>query len=285
MKKTICAIIAATAMMVLAVGCGANKAAEEGTTQAGEAVVESSEQAEEGENSSRNDNLFIVGFDENFPPMGFLDENNKHTGFDIELAEIAADKMGKELKLQPVDWDSKELELNSKKIDVIWNGLTITEDRLQNMAFTKPYLKNRQIILVKKDSLVSAKADLAEKVIGVQKGSSGQEAVEKDTETRKSIKEVNEYPDFIAAFMDLEIGRIEAVVADEIVAKYYMTQNPDKFVVLSDDFGSEEYGVGMRLNDTVLQEQLQTALDSMVEDGSAAAVSEKWFGEDIILRD
>lgn len=226
---------------------------------------------------------FVVGLDANFAPMGFTDENGEIVGFDIDLAREAASRMGVELELQPIDWDSKELELQSGKIDAIWNGLTITPAREKVMLFTKPYLDNRQIIITLAGSPIATKADLEGKVVGVQKGSTAVDALEND-EISSKVKEVVQYPDNVAALQDLEIGRIEAVVCDEIVGKYHVAQKEGTFKVLEDVLATEQFGVGLRKGDVALRNKLQEVLDAMGEDGTAAAISEKWFGEDLFLK-
>lgn len=224
----------------------------------------------------------VIGLDENFPPMGFRDENGKLTGFDIELAEAAAKKMDLNVEFQPIDWSSKELELESGKVNMLWNGLTITPERLENMDFTKPYLANRQIIVVKNDSEVNSKQDLENKNVGVQADSSAFEAVRKDTDSPTFM--ILTYADNISAFTDLDVGRLDAVVVDEIVARYYLQNNDTNFrIIETDNFGDEEYGVAVKKGDTELLNKLQTALDELSSDGTSSKISEKWFGEDIYM--
>lgn len=224
----------------------------------------------------------VVGLDDNFPPMGFHDEkDNSIVGFDVDLAKEAGKRLGVPVEFKPIDWGSKEAELNGKRVDVLWNGMTITEERKKNIAFTAPYLENKQIVVVKADSSIKTKADLAGKIVGTQEGSSSVDAIAKDA-VAKSLKEVKKYPDNVFALKDLSIGRIEALVVDEIVGRYYMTKQPGQFVVLADHFGTEEYGVGMRKDDAALLEQLNQALAAMKKDGSAATISKKWFGENIV---
>ena len=224
----------------------------------------------------------VVGLDDNFPPMGFRDDNNELVGFDIDLAKAAAERLDMEVEFKPIDWNSKEVELNSGKIDMIWNGLTITDERKEKILFSEPYVSNRQIVVVLPDSGIETKEDLAGKVVGLQDGSSSVDAVEKEPAVLESFKELKKYPDNVAALMDLEAGRLEAVVVDEIVGRYYMSKKPDQYVILEEDFGAEDYGVGMRKDDTELQAKLQKALNEMKEDGTSAQISEKWFGEDIV---
>lgn len=224
----------------------------------------------------------VMGLDDNFPPMGFRDEKNAIVGFDVDMAKEAGKRLGMEIELKPIDWNSKEAELSSKRVDVLWNGLTITEKRKQNILFTKPYMENRQIIVVTANSKIKNKADLAGKIVGVQDGSSSIDAMEKDAKTLKSFKELKKFGDNVAALMDLKAGRLEAVVVDEVVGRYYIAKKPGEYAVLSDHFGSEEYGVGLRKDDKALLEKLQKALDEMKKDGTSAKISQKWFGADIV---
>ncbi len=223
----------------------------------------------------------VVGLDDNFPPMGFRDQDNKLVGFDIDLAREAARRLGAEVEFKPIDWNAKEAELNGQRVDVLWNGLTITEQRKENIAFTTPYLENRQIVVVTARSPIRSKMDLAGKVVGLQEGSSAVEAVEKD-EVAKSIKEIRKYGDNVTALMDIATGRLDALVVDEVVGRYYLARKPGEYVVLEDHFGTEEYGVGVRKGDTELLAKLQKTIDEMKNDGSAARISSEWFGKNIV---
>lgn len=224
----------------------------------------------------------VVGLDDNFPPMGFHDEkDNSIVGFDVDLAKEAAKRLGVPVEFKAIDWSSKEAELNGKRVDVLWNGLTITEDRKKNIDFTPAYLENKQIVVVKADSAIKSKADLAGKIVGTQEGSSAVEAIAKDP-AGKTIKEVKKYPDNVFALKDLSIGRIEALVVDEIVGRYYMTKQPGQFAVLNDHFGTEEYGVGVRKGDAALLDALSQTMAAMKKDGAAATISQKWFGQNIV---
>jgi polar amino acid transport system substrate-binding protein len=224
----------------------------------------------------------VVGLDDNFPPMGFRDEQNKLTGFDVEMAKEAAKHLGMEVEFKPIDWNAKEAELNGKRVDALWNGLTITEKRRENIAFTKPYLENRQIIVVTGGSPIKGKADLAGKVVGVQEGSTAVEAVERDADTAKTFKELKKFGDNVTALLDLKAGRLDALVVDEVVGRYYTSKKPGEYVVLEDNFGTEEYGVGVRKDDTALLGKIQDAMDKMKQDGTAARISTQWFGKDIV---
>lgn len=225
---------------------------------------------------------FTVGLDDAFPPMGFREEGtNDIIGFDIDLANEAAKRMGIEVKFQPVVWDTIIEELNGGKVDVIWNGLTITEERKGKIAFTDAYIEDKQIIVVQKSSDIASKADLAGKVVGIQAGSSAILAVEKDVATYESIGEFVEFSSNDEALLDLAAGRLDAVVVDEVVGRYYIAKKPDDYNVLEEHFGLEEFGVGLRKTDAAFLAELQKALDEMKADGTMAEISNKWFGEDI----
>lgn len=239
--------------------------------------------SESGTNANNDDKTFVVGLDDSFPPMGFRDDKNEIVGFDVDLAKEVGKRMGMEVVLQPINWDTKELELDSGNIDVIWNGLTITDERKAAMDFTEPYLKNDQVIVVKKDSTIATKADLAGKNIGLQKGSSAYDAFVADPISKETAA-MNEYPENVSALSDLGIGRIDAVIVDSVVARYYITSENADYVILNESLSPELYGVGIKKGNTELQTKIQEALNAMIADGTAATISTKWFGEDIIYK-
>ena len=169
----------------------------------------------------------ILGLDDSFPPMGFRDEENNVVGFDIDLAAEVCKRMGVELKIQPIDWDSKELELSSGRVDCLWNGMSVTDDRLEAMFMANPYVANTQVIIVPEGSDIQTKADLAGKKVGLQKGSSSLEALMKDEATYNAIGEENitQLAENVTVFMDLQAGRIDAFIVDEIVGRYLIANN------------------------------------------------------------
>lgn len=225
----------------------------------------------------------VIGIDDKFAPMGFRDEKNEIVGFDIDYARAAAEKMGKEVVFQPIDWSSKESELNSGRIDLIWNGYTITDERKQKVLFTKPYLKNAQVIVTLAKTDLTKMNELEGKVVGLQSLSSAADALNAN-EIKSKLKNVTEYKDNVLALNDLKIGRIDAVVIDQIVADYYMSKEKDIFKQLDESLAPEEYGVGVKKGNEALLNELQKALDTINQDGTAAKISEKWFGEDKVLK-
>lgn len=231
-------------------------------------------------NSSVDKNEIVIGYDNTFVPMGFLDENGDTVGFDIDLATEVVKRIGLDIKFQSIDWSMKESELNSGNIDAIWNGYTLTEERKQKVAYTDSYLDNKQIIVVLEKSNISNKSDLSGKLIGTQSDSSGMEAVIKDTKFVESIKgkEPILYDTFDKAFRDLEIGRIDALVADEILARYYMAQKEDNlYKVLEENFGTESYVVGIKKDNVELRDRINTSLNNIKKDGTFDKIYSKWF--------
>lgn len=230
-----------------------------------------------------DDKVLVIGIDDKFAPMGFRDEKNELVGFDIDYAKAAAAKMGYEAKFQPIDWKTKENELNSGRIELIWNGYTITDERKEKVLFTKPYLSNAQVVAVKADSPIGALADLAGKNVGLQALSSAADALD-GNEIKGQIKQVSEFADNVLALSDLKIGRVDAVVIDEVVLKYYMAKEPSVYKLLPEALAPEEYGIGVKKGNDKLLAELQKALDDLNADGTAAAISTKWFGEDKVLK-
>ncbi len=225
--------------------------------------------------------VFIMGFDENFPPMGYKDENGEYTGFDVELAKAVAEHMGIEVKLQPINWKAKEMELNSGNVDLLWNGFTITDERKEALLMSAPYMQNEQVIVVTKDSPIKSLTDLAGKKLAVQDGSSAQAAIADNPELSASIGEQVNFTDNVMAMMDVYSGNVDALAVDSIVADYYLAKDPDKYVILEETLAPEEYGIGFRKGEEAFMTAVMDALKQMKEDGTAATISEKWFGRDV----
>ncbi|HHU71643.1 MAG TPA: amino acid ABC transporter substrate-binding protein [Clostridiales bacterium] len=227
----------------------------------------------------------IVGLDDTFPPMGFRDDTNNIVGFDIDLAKAVADELGVELVLQPIEWDAKEQELKTKNIDVIWNGFSITEERLANLTMSIPYMENTISLVVAKDSGIVTMADMAGKKLAVQSGSSAEEALgsEANKDFKASVAEVNGFASYITALMDLETGNSDAVLMDSVVANYMINDGGKDFVVLDEELVAEEYAIGFRKGDQALCDRVNEALRSLKADGKVEEIAAGWFGSDITI--
>ncbi len=224
---------------------------------------------------------FVLGLDESFPPMGFRDDNNNIVGFDVDLAQEVANRMGVKLKLQPINWDTKDQELNTGNIDCIWNGFTITEDRKANILFSDPYMNNQQVLVVLADSNYKTLADLKGKTVALQAASSAADALNSKADFKATLKEVVELKDNNLCLMDLKAGNVDAVAMDEIVARYYIQMKSEKYKVLDEGLTKEEYGIGFRKGDEQLMTKVNDTLKEMAKDGKMAEISNKWFGKDI----
>ncbi len=224
----------------------------------------------------------IVGLDDTFAPMGFRDNQGNLVGFDVDLAKEVGERLGIEVRFQPIDWDAKVLELNAGTIDMIWNGLTITESRLEEMAFSNPYLANTQMVMVRQNSMITSISDLAGLKLGVQISSAAEDAVNA-SDIVDQLGELVKFDTYNSALLELQNGTVDAVVIDEIMGRYIMSQNEGQYKALEENFGEEEYGIGFRLEAGALRDEINAILNEMIEDGTAASISEKWFDEDIFL--
>lgn len=226
---------------------------------------------------------FVLGLDDSFPPMGFRDATGAVVGFDIDLAKEVAKRLGVKLKIQPVEWSGVIFSLNRGDIDLIWNGMTIKPERAKRIDFSKPYLANTQAVAVLADSAIQHNADLVGKQVGVQLGSPSEDAIKAQFAIAKSIGEIRKYGKYPEALLDLSAHRIDAVVGDEILLRYYLSKREGQYRILQDNFGSEQYGVGFRKDDDAFRAAVDAALDAMRKDGTAAAISKKWFGDNMML--
>lgn len=227
----------------------------------------------------------VIGLDDEFAPMGFRNEQGTLIGFDIDLAKEAAKRMDVEIEFKPIDWDNKREEITSGNVDIIWNGLDITDERKEYMIFTKSYMDDRQILLVKKDNDqdIRSEGDLEGKRIGVQAGSAAENYLDDNEDLRKSFSIFKIYGKFQDALDALRDGDIDVFVCDELVARYEMNQHPDQFEIIDVKTGYvTEMGIGFRKDDTALRDRVQQVFDEMVKDGTARKISEQWFHADLI---
>ena len=234
-----------------------------------------------------DDNTFIVGFDAEFPPYGYKDDNGEYVGFDLDLAQEVCDRNGWTLKKQPIEWNSKDMELNSGSISCIWNGFTMN-GREDDYTWTKPYVDNSQVVVVRKDSGITQLNDLAGKVVAVQADSSalaaltGEDASEENKTLCATFKDLQQVGDYNSAFMNLESGAVNAICMDIGVANYEIESRGDKFMMLEDRLSSEEYGIGFKKGNTELRDKVQATLLDMLADGTFDEIAEKWGLEESI---
>ena len=258
MKKKLFALMMAAVMVLSMAGCGKTQDAD-ATAAAGEKKT------------------FTVGFDAEFPPYGYKDESGEYVGFDLDLAAEVCARNGWELVKQPIDWDSKDMELSAGTIDCIWNGFTMN-GREEDYTFSVPYVDNSQVFVVAEDSGITGKADLAGKVVGVQKESSALAALEDEAnaDLMASFASLNQYADYNTAFMDLEAGAINALAMDVGVANYNIAQRGTGFVVLEEQLATEQYAIGFLKGNTELKDAVEKTLMEMVEDGTFLKIAEKY---------
>ena len=239
------------------------------------------------EETTADDNTFVVGFDAEFPPYGYKNDDGEYVGFDLDLAQEVCDRNGWTLKKQPIEWNSKDMELNSGSISCIWNGFTMN-GREDAYTWTTPYVDNSQVVVVRKDSGITQLTDLSGKVVAVQADSSalaaltGEDASEENKALAETFKELQQVGDYNSAFMNLESGAVNAICMDIGVANYEIASRGDKFVMLEDRLSSEEYGIGFKLGNTELRDKVQATLLDMLADGTFEEIAEKWGLEESI---
>ena len=269
MKKRLCLALALMMMFsVLFVGCG-------GGTDANTDVDTSLDDI-------KAKGQLILGLDDSFPPMGFKNESGEIVGFDIDVATAVCEILGVELVLQPIDWNSKEMELNTGNIDCIWNGMSVSPERMEAMSMSVPYMDNHMALVVLPDSGIQSVADMAGKTLAVQTGSTAEEALDapEGAELKAAVKGVNGFADNLTALMDLETGASDAVLIDDVVANYLITTSGKKMVVLDDFLYAENYAIGFRKADVALTEAVNEAMRELKANGKLAEIATEWFGSD-----
>lgn len=264
MKKFVKLLVITMLFAVAAVGCGKKDTA-------GDTSLE----------DIKTKGKLILGLDDAFPPMGFKDENQEIVGFDIDVAKEVSSRMGVELAIQPISWEAKELELSTKNIDCIWNGMTYNKDRAESMTLSIPYMKNTQVAVVLADTAVTTLKDLAGKTVAIQNGSTASDAIDANKEFKDSLKELVKVDDNVQALLDLKVSGSDAVVMDEVVARYYTEKEPGTYKVLDETLADEDYVVGFRKGEESLRNEVEKYLKEMNEDGTLAKISETWFGKDL----
>ena len=265
MKKILAAALCAVMVLTMFAGCGSAKAPA-GDSAAGESKK-----------------TFTVGFDAEYPPFGYMADDGSYTGFDLELAQAVCEMEGWEFVATPIDWDAKDMELNSGSIDCIWNGFTIN-GREDDYTWSKPYCDNSQVVVVKEGSGISKLADLAGKTVGVQTASAA-ETVLTDPEQQKDLGDtfgkMNDFKDYNTAFAELDAGAIDALAVDIGVANYQLSSR-EGFVILEEALNSEQYGVGFKLGNTEQRDIIDADLQKLYEDGTVTKLAEKYQIADMI---
>ena len=225
--------------------------------------------------------VFVLGLDDSFPPLGYRDDDNNIVGYDIDLAKEVAKRLGVTFKAQPIDWDAKEMELETGKIDCIWNGFTITEDRKKALSMSFPYLDNEQVLVVRQNGAIKTLDDMRGRVVGYQSGSSAQEAIDDNPGFKNTLADIIAFKENITALNDLKVGGVDGVVMDSVVANYSIAQTGEPFEIVKNSLANEEYGIGFRKKEPELRDEVERILKEMVADGTVASISKKWFGKDI----
>lgn len=228
---------------------------------------------------SSDDNTFILGLDDTFAPMGFRNESNEIVGVDIDIATAVCDYLGWELVLQPIDWDSKEMELNTGTIDCIWNGMSWSEERAAAMSLSIPYMEN-EMVFVTRAGEIATLDDLAGSKVAVQSGSTADESLSA-SEYASSIT-ISRFSTNDVALMDLDTYGVDAVYMDSVSAAYAIETSGKDFEMLVEGSMSEDYVIAFRLEDTDLKEEVEYALRALYADGTLVDISIKWFGEDVL---
>lgn len=286
MKKKIFCFMLTVLLAFSLTACGTKNEGDEVSKQDVEGSLEDNEQEDTSLDYIMNNGRLILGLDDSFPPMGFRDDDNNIIGFDIDLAKAVCGKLGVDLELQQIKWEAKEHELNTKSIDCIWNGFSITPERMENLTLSIPYMENTIAIVVLKGSDIKTKEDMAGKSLAVQGGSSAEEALnsEENREFRESLGEVNgSFKDYVTALMDLETGNSDAVLMDSVVANYMIYSVGKDYAVLEESLVAEEYAIGFRKGEEALAEAISEALRELKADGTVEKIATKWFGSDITI--
>lgn len=268
MKRKIALLMVGAMMaMTLFAGCGSKKETKEDNSQ-------DTTRTEDSADSGTERTKLIVGFDANFPPYGY-EEDGEYVGFDLDLAQEVCERNGWELEKQPIDWDSKDMELDSGTIDCIWNGFTIN-GREDEYTWTEPYVDNSQVMVVPEDSGIETLADLAGKQVLVQADSSALKALQGDQADLAETFTLTEVADYNTAFMTMESGAADAVAMDIGVADYQIESRGGGYVILKEEIAAEQYGVGFKLGNEKLRDQVQDTLNEMAQDGKLTEIAEKW---------
>lgn len=277
-RRSFMAGVASAAMaLTLLVGCGGAPAATNEGSAAGSAAATSKD------TSAAATGKLIVGFDQSYPPYGYVGDDGEYTGFDLDLARAVAEEQGWELELEAIDWDAKDTMLESGAINCIWNGFTM-DNREDDYTFSDPYMLNAQVVVVRADSGIEDAEDLAGKTVVTQVDSAA-EAVLKDdaADLAATFASLETIGDYNTAFMQLESGAVDAVACDLSIAMYQMTAKPDAYVMLDDYLSEENYAVGFKKGDTATAKKVTEALKALYEDGTVEEIAAKYADQGLTM--
>lgn len=266
-------IVLLAAMMTVGVFAGCN-----GSNESDSAKTEENANGGESGDDVLGDGVFTVGFDAEYPPFGYMDDNGEYVGFDLDLARAVCEAKGWEFEAKPVNWDAKDSELNSGTIDCIWNGFTIN-GREDDYTWTEPYLNNEQVIVAKADAGIESLDDLAGKAVVVQAASAALDALNSDDNKAlaESFGSLTENPDYNTAFMNLESGAADAVAIDIGVANYQLSQREEgAFVILDEPIQSEQYGIGFKKGNDALKDAVWEEVLKLNEDGTVEQLADEY---------
>lgn len=241
---------------------------------------------EESQSQTATEGKLVVGLDDTFAPMGFRDEKGELVGFDIDFANEVGKELGMEIEFRPISWDAKDLELTSKNIDCIWNGMSVTPEREKAMALSNKYLDNK-IVLMKQKSQTDVNIKTAKEIskykIGTQAGSSALEMLNNNGEYSSFKNNIVEYPDYDKAILDLRAGRIDAIAIDQVLGEYKNTTLAGELAVCEYSLGNDSYAIGFRKENEKLRDDVNEAIKKLVDNGKAEEISKKWFGKNIVI--
>lgn len=267
---TLCATLAGSSALAL-VGCGgsSDKAAAASTSAATSASAAA-------DDTSADITTLTVGFDQAYPPYGFVGDDGQFTGFDLDLAAEVCKRNNWEVKDEPVEWDAKDTLLNSGAITCIWNGFTM-EGRENDYTFSAPYMLNGQVVVVKKDSGINSLADLAGKTVITQTDSAAQEVLEGDkANVAATFATLDTIGDYNTAFMQLESGAVDAVACDLSISQYQISAKPDAYKQLDEALSTEHYAVGFKKGSQALADKVTETLKAMDADGFVKQLCDKY---------
>lgn len=227
----------------------------------------------------------VVGLDDAFAPMGFRDSDGNLVGFDIDLANAVGKELGVEVEFVPIDWNAKEIELQAKTIDCVWNGMSITPDRLENMELTDKYLNNKIVLmtLASSDLDVTEASQLADLKIGTQVDSSALKMLQSNEAYESFKNNISEYDTYDTAIMDLKAGRVDVIAVDQVLGEYTNNNLGGEMKECTYSLGDDYYVIGCAKGNTALRDKLNDTIEKLVNDGTAASISEKWFGKNIVV--